>query len=206
MSMCLLMLHMLAASECVHSMLASTVLECSDCVLVWKCRLPYLESSQAGVALLETVKRANLQVSVACCSRPVHNLSRLSYNCHRALINVSDMHLQDLGQRLTAGLAKWTKPTLLLTGDGDKYIKVRALTLSISCSAPSCVSGANSERFLTACLADPQPAEAQAVAESNPSNISAKVIEAAGHQPQVQTVKFWWQLSCMYQYMVEHYC
>ena len=28
------------------------------------------------------------------------------------------------------------------------------------------------------------------MAESNPSSISAKVIEAAGHQPQVQTVKF----------------
>lgn len=39
------------------------------------------------------------------------------------------------------------------------------------------------------CFHDPQPAEAQAVAESNPSNISAKVIEAAGHQPQVQIVK-----------------
>jgi hypothetical protein len=36
------------------------------------------------------------------------------------------MHLQDLGQRLTAGLTEWTKPTLLLTGDGDKYIKVQA--------------------------------------------------------------------------------
>ncbi len=35
-----------------------------------------------------------------------------------------DTQLQDLGQRLTAGLAEWTKPTLLLTGDGDKYIKV----------------------------------------------------------------------------------
>lgn len=31
---------------------------------------------------------------------------------------------QELGQRLTAGLAKWGKPTLLLTGDADKYIKV----------------------------------------------------------------------------------
>ena len=39
------------------------------------------------------------------------------------------MRLQDLGQRLTAGLAKWTKPTLLLTGDGDKYIKVLAHSL-----------------------------------------------------------------------------
>ena len=91
------------------------------------CRLPYLESSQAGVALLETVKRANLQVSVTCCSRPAHSVTCLSQKHDRAPINVSDMHLQDLGQRLTAGLAEWTKPTLLLNGDGDKYIKVRAL-------------------------------------------------------------------------------
>ena len=100
------------------------------------------------------------------------------------------MRLQDLGQRLTAGLAEWTKPTLLLTGDGDKYIKV------VAHSVCHCQSAAHHfiyhffQRLLTPCLAAPQPAEAQAVAESNPGNISAKVIEAAGHQPQVQTVEF----------------
>lgn len=40
------------------------------------------------------------------------------------LETVKQAKLQDLGQRLTAGLAKWTKPTMLLTGDSDKYIKV----------------------------------------------------------------------------------
>jgi hypothetical protein len=76
---------MLAASEYVYSMLALTVLKCPDYVLVGKCRLPYLESSQAGVALLETVKRANLQVSVTSCSRPVHSVSCLPQKHHKSI-------------------------------------------------------------------------------------------------------------------------
>ena len=62
------------------------------------CRYPYLSSSQAGVALLETVKQADLK---------------------------------SLGTRLTAGLsadAGWDTPTLLLTGDADKYLKASCLT------------------------------------------------------------------------------
>jgi pimeloyl-ACP methyl ester carboxylesterase len=84
-------------------------------------RYPYLSSSQAGVALLETVKQAKLP---------------------------------DLGQRLTKGLsagAGWDTPTLLLTGDADKYLR---------------------------------PEAAEAVAAANPGAITAKTIEAAGHQPQ----------------------
>jgi len=59
-------------------------------------RYPYLSSSQAGVALLETVKQAKLP---------------------------------DIGARLTRGLssgAGWDTPTLLLTGDADKYLKPEA--------------------------------------------------------------------------------
>ena len=62
-------------------------------------RYPYLASSQAGVALLETVKQADLP---------------------------------GLGARLSQGLSQgagWKVPTLLLTGDSDKYIKVRPLPL-----------------------------------------------------------------------------
>ena len=57
------------------------------------CRYPYLTSSSAGVALQETVKKADLA---------------------------------SLGARLTAGLAAgaWTVPTLILTGDADKFIEV----------------------------------------------------------------------------------
>ncbi len=68
-------------------------------------RYPYLSSSQAGVSLCETVKQANLA---------------------------------DLGTRLQRGLsaaAGWDTPTLLLTGDADKYIKARwcRCTLCMPC-------------------------------------------------------------------------
>ncbi len=62
-------------------------------------RYPYLASSQAGVALLETVKQADLP---------------------------------GLGARLAQGLSQgagWKVPTLLLTGDSDKYVKVQHLPL-----------------------------------------------------------------------------
>lgn len=57
-------------------------------------RYPYLSSSQAGVSLLETVKKADVAA---------------------------------LGARLSDGLSEaagWKVPTLLLTGDSDKYVKV----------------------------------------------------------------------------------
>lgn len=63
-------------------------------------RYPYLSSSQAGVSLLETVKKADVAA---------------------------------LGARLSDGLSKaagWSVPTLLLTGDSDKYVKVRCITNS----------------------------------------------------------------------------
>lgn len=58
------------------------------------CRYPYLTGSRKGKALMETVKQADLA---------------------------------GLGARLTQGLSEaagWKVPTLLLTGDSDKYVKV----------------------------------------------------------------------------------
>ena len=82
-------------------------------------RYPYLTSSMAGSALMETVKRTDMRA---------------------------------LGDRIAAGLAagSWEVPTLILTGDADKFIKVDY---------------------------------GKAVAAANPTVITARSIEAAGHQP-----------------------